>query len=245
MVTGGGRRLGRAIALALGQAGYDVAIAYRNSQASAQAVAEQLRAIGVNATTLQADLSDPVHCERLIEQAEAFSPLALLVNNAAIFERSDAEQPDAGAFDRAMALNLRAPYLLSCAAGQRMRARGTGVILQIGSLGGIRPYRNFLPYSLSKAGLHHLTKLLAMHFAPEVRVNAIAPATVELPGEDSGIPLLSPERVPLRRHATAEDITQAVLYAARAEILTGQVLCLDGGLAIEAASPDAIRKPLR
>jgi pteridine reductase len=239
LVTGAGRRLGRAIALALGEAGYDLVLAYHHSELGARAVQAELARVGATAQLEAADLRDPSACEALVARAEARGPLSLLVNNAGILERSDADHPDLAAFERAINLNLRAPYLISCLAGQRMRERGGGSIVQIASLGGIRPYRNYLPYSLSKAGLIQLTRALAVHFAPQVRVNAIAPASVELPGEEVEHSLGPLDRIPLRRHARAADVTDAVLFAARTHYLTGQVLRLDGGLGIESPATDA------
>jgi len=239
LVTGGGRRLGRSIALALGDAGYDVAISFRSSSNGAREVVDRLQDAGVEAAAYHADLSQVTDCQGLIDAVFGeLGPIALLVNNAGVLERVDPEHPDADAFDRAMAVNLRAPYLLSVAAARSMREAGGGCIVQIASLGGFRPYKHHLPYSLSKAGLLQLTRGLAIQFAPDVRVNAIAPGTVELPEQPSELPMPPASRIPLRRHARAEEIAHAVLYLAEAGYVTGQVLRLDGGIGIESAASD-------
>lgn len=231
LVTGGGRRLGRRIALALARAGYDLAFSYHESVAAAQSVALELEALGVRATPLAADLRDAAQAQALAQRAEREAgAVALLVNSAAVFPRSDAETPDASVFDETIALNLRAPYLLSLECGRAMRERGHGAIVNIASVGGLRPYANHIPYSLSKAGVVMLTRVTALVLAPQVRVNAVAPGTIWLDGEEEGAAAKpDAETIPLQAYGSSADIEQAVLYLARAPFITGEVLVVDGG----------------
>ena len=153
-------------------------------------------------------------------------PVSLLVNNAGVIHEAGVDSAGADDFDVTMAVNLRAPWLLSLDLGRRMRSRGSGSIINIASVGGIRPYSKHLAYSVSKAGLIMLTRGLARDLAPEVRVNAIAPGMIDL-GESGGMP--ARERVPLQSWTGPEDIEDAVLYLADAGQVTGQVLAVDGG----------------
>ena len=239
LVSGGARRLGRRIALALARAGYDLAISYHDSAAAAREVVGELEALGARATALAADLRDATQARMLAQRAEAEAgPVELLVNNAAVFPRSNAQTPDVDAFDATIALNLRAPYLLSLECGRAMRERGHGAIVNIASVGGLRPYAQHIPYSLSKAGVVMLTRVTALALAPQVRVNAVAPGTIWLDGEEEGA-AAKPDAasIPLQTYGSSADIEQAVLYLARAPFITGEVLVVDGGSSIRFQHP--------
>ena len=155
-----------------------------------------------------------------------------LVNNAGILLDAGVDQAGVADFDASIALNLRAPWLLSLGAGRRMRGRGRGVIINIASVGGLRPYSKHLAYSVSKAGMIMLTRGLARDLAPAVRVNAIAPGMVDLGESGSSMPIA--DRVPLGRWARPEDLEDALLFLADAAHITGQVLAVDGGWSLEA-----------
>jgi pteridine reductase len=227
LVTGGARRLGATIVRALAEEGFRVSFSYRRSAAEAEQLVDELEAGDLNAAGFECDLREASECAALVETVEAdLGPVSLLVNNAGVIHEAGVDSAGADDFDATMAVNLRAPWLLSLDLGRRMRSRGSGSIINIASVGGIRPYSKHLAYSVSKAGLIMLTRGLARDLAPEVRVNAIAPGMIDL-GESGGMP--ARERVPLQSWTGPEDIEDAVLYLADAGQVTGQVLAVDGG----------------
>lgn len=239
LVTGGARRLGRGIALALARDGYDVAITFHASATGAAKVVEELCALGARAMALPADLRDAEQAREAVRRAQReLGALALLVNSAAEFIAGDADSADLAAFDQAIALNLRTPYALGLECAREMRSRGRGAIVNIASVGGLRPYARHIPYSVSKAGLVMLTRALAMAFAPSVRVNAVAPGTIWIPGEEEGAAQKPPaDSIPLRSYGTPDDIEQAVLFLAHAPFITGEVLVVDGGGSVRYPHP--------
>lgn len=227
LVTAGARRLGARFVRALAEEGYRVAFSYHRSSAEAEALVDGLEADGLEVAAFAADLRDERACEALIESVdEEFGPLQCLVNNAGLITDSDVDHASIEDFDATLAINLRAPWILSLSAGRRMRERGSGSIVNIASVGGLRPYSRHLAYSVSKAGLIMLTKGLARDFAPQLRVNAIAPGMVDL-GDDRPMP--AADRIPLGSWASPEDLEDALLYLLDASQVTGQVLAVDGG----------------
>ncbi|MAQ18116.1 MAG: dehydrogenase [Sandaracinus sp.] len=235
LVTGAGVRVGAAIAEALGSRGAKVAVHYHRSEAPARETAEAIRRAGGEAELFQADLMDLDAARGLGERVvEAFGGLDLLVASAANFEQVAFEAIDDGHWERALGLNLRAPFALAQAVAPALR-EGAGSIVFITGFGTQVPYRDYLPYLASKGALRQVMRTLALELAPEVRVNAVAPGTV-LPPED-----LSPEateaivaKAPLRRVGSAEEVARAVLYLARADYVTGQELLVDGGRSVAA-----------
>ncbi|UJR81273.1 FolM Alternative dihydrofolate reductase 1 [Sandaracinus amylolyticus] len=233
LVTGGGRRVGAAIARALGRSGARVAVHHHGSAEGALAVRDELRASGLEAETFRADLGDPRACEALVDAVVArFGRLDHLIASAAIFERVELGTITSEDFDRTIALNVRAPMLLAQRAAPALRdARGSIVIITCTSA--TAPYRNFLPYVVSKGAAKQLMRTLALELAPEVRVNAVAPGTV-LPPEsmDDEEKRVLAERTLLQRLGSAEDVADAVLYLVRAGFVTGQEILVDGGVAM-------------
>ena len=227
LVTGGARRLGAVFVRALAEEGYRVAFSYHKSTKQAETLVDDLVADGHDVAGFAADLRENSECEALLDAVDAeFGRIDCLVNNAGVLIDAGVESAGVEDFDATVAVNLRAPWLLSLGAGRRMRERGGGSIVNIASVGGLRPYSRHLAYSVSKAGLVMLTRALARDFAPEVRVNAIAPGMIDL-GEPDSMP--SPERVPLQSWARAEDLEDALLYLIDANQVTGQILAVDGG----------------
>ena len=227
LVTGGARRLGARLVSALAEEGYRVAFSYHGGGVEAESLVDELEAEGFQVAGYGSDLRESSECEALLDSVVAdFGAIDLLVNNAGVMLPGGVEDASVEDFDRTMAINLRAPWILSLAAGRRMRETGGGSIVNIASVGGLRPYARHLAYSISKAGLVMLTRALARDLAPAVRVNAIAPGMVDL---GDGDPMPSPERVPLGSWANPEDIEDALLYLAEAEQVTGQILAVDGG----------------
>lgn len=230
LVTGGAVRVGRALSLGLAEAGYDLVVTYLSSASEAEKVAERIRRVGRRCELVAADLSDADAAERVVGAVEgAYGRLDLLVSSAASFDAAPLLDVDAERWDAVMSLNVRAPHLLVRAAAPLLRtARGS--VVNIADLSAFQPWVEHPHHAVSKAALVHLTKVQARTLAPDVRVNAVAPGAV-LPPED-----LSEEArrslaaaAPLRRLGSPQDVVQAVLYLARAEFVTGEVLVVDGG----------------
>jgi len=229
LVTGGAVRVGRAISLALGEAGYDVAIHFASSATAASEVEAAIRNHGGRAATLEADLTQPREAEDLVSRAiDRLGGLDLLVNNAAIFPHARPEAVSIAEWDRVFELNARAPFLCSRAAAAEMPEGGS--IVNIADSGADEGWPGYAPYLASKAALVSLTRSLARAWAPLIRVNAVAPGPVVLP--DSFGPEERAEaaaRTALKRVGGAEDVAGAVLYLDGAEYVTGEVLYVDGG----------------
>ncbi len=230
LVTGGAVRVGRAITLALANAGYDVVVNYRSSDGPAREVVEILDEMGRRAWTVQGDLGDPETAERLADAVRAGpGRLDLLVNSAANFFSTSLLEVDAEEWDSVHDVNLRGPHLLVRACANLLRESG-GAIVNIADHMGIRPWVRYGHHSVAKAALVHLTKSQALALAPEVRVNSIAPGLV-LPPDDMDDEALEREvsEIPLARQGSPDDVAEAVLFLARAPFVTGHLLVVDGG----------------
>ncbi len=230
VVTGGGRGLGRAIALAFGREGADVAISYRSSRPTAQAVADELLAAGRRAHLGPADACRPGDIGRFVnDAAAALGGIDVLVNNVGVFRRVPLEALRAEDLDEAFAVNVTSAVLAAQAAAPHMKKRGGGAIVNVASLGALRPWRAHLPYCASKAALAMATECLALALAPEIRVNAVAPGILAEPGAD---PALA-ERIPQRRFGRVEEIVELILFlVTSAGFTTGEVVRADGGRAL-------------
>ena len=230
LVTGGAVRVGRALSLGLAAAGYDLLVTYRSSGDEARAVAREVRAGGRRCELVHADLADPDAAPMVAEAAaRAFGRLDLLVNSAASFDAAPLLEVDAARWDAVMSLNVRAPHLLVRAAADLLR-RARGCVVNITDLSAFQPWLERPHHAVSKAALVHLTKVQARALAPDVRVNAVAPGAVLPPEElDEEVRRSLAAATPLGRLGTPEDVVQAVLYLARAELVTGEVLVVDGG----------------
>ena len=230
LVTGAGRRVGRALAVALGREQMRVAVHYHNSADGAKETVAEIERAGGHATLFQADLSAPHPPAELVQQvASQLGSLAVVVNSAAVMERTPVGTVSPETWDSIFALNLRAPFLISQAAAPLMRAEG-GAIVNIADLAAFESWPGYVPHSISKAGVVKLTSALARVLAPGIRVNAIAPGAVLLPPhweEESGDRLVS--TTPLQRLGDPEDVVQAMLYLLRADFVTGETLIVDGG----------------
>lgn len=231
LVTGGGVRVGRAIALALGAAGWRVAVHYRSSEAPAREVVDLLEKSGSGGVAIRADLSDPQQIPELIRRVESdLGGLELLVNSASAFPRHDPFEVSAEDWDAVFDVNLRAPFLCSREAARLMEEAG-GSIVNIADTGADEAWPGYVPYVASKAGLVSITRGLARAFAPTIRVNGVAPGPVLLPsGEDSASHRQAAAgRTVLGRVGTPEDVAEAVLYLATARYVTGEIIRVDGG----------------
>ncbi len=233
LVTGAGVRVGRAIALELGAAGMNVALHYHGSHEAAEATRRELLARGGAASLHQADLREPHAARELMERVVSqLGGLDVLVLSAASFERIAYEELDDDAFARSLQLNLAAPFALAHAATPALRASKGNIVMITCSSASV-PFKNHLPYVVSKGALAHLMRTLALELAPLVRVNAVAPGTV-LPPE--GYPEGAAERlrasIPLGRFGSAEDVARAVRFLADSPFVTGQELVIDGGRSV-------------
>ena len=231
LVTGGARRVGRAIVLALADAGADVAIHAHRSGREARALARAVEARGRRAAVLTGDLADPIVARALpLGAADVLGRLDVLVHNAAVFAPTDPRSADAAAWDAMMDVNARAAWLLTSAAAPLLERRG-GAVVHVACASAASPWAGFLPYSASKAAVVALTKGFAKAFAPSVRVNAVAPGPI-LPAEGS-TPARDQAAIDatlLKRWGRVEDIVAAIRYlVVDAPYVTGAVLPVDGG----------------
>jgi pteridine reductase len=233
LVTGAGVRVGRAIALALGREGMHVAVHYRTSREDAEETCRLVRAAGGEAVALGGDLSDRDVARAVVDESVTrLGGLDLLVPNAAGFERVTWPNLDDGAWDRMLDLNLTASFVLAERAATAL-GDADGSIVFITCASATVPYRNYLPYVVSKGGLRHLMRVLALELAPRVRVNAVAPGTV-LPPDGMAQEDLDRmrARVPLGRFGDPEDVADAVVFLARSPFITGHEIHVDGGRTI-------------
>ncbi len=232
LVTGAGRRVGRAIALALAGRGAALAVHYRSSRAGAEALVRQISAAGGRARAFRADLVRVAEIEAMVQEAlAAFGRLDVLVNCAAIFYRKPLEEVTEDDWNVNLDTNLKAPFFLSKFAGLAMRRQGAGKIINLGDWAALRPYRHYLPYAVSKSGLIGLTRALARELAPEVQVNCVALGPVLPPGDyDANEIRTLAEATLVKRIGSPEDVARAVLFFCEGtDFATGATLLLDGG----------------
>jgi NAD(P)-dependent dehydrogenase (short-subunit alcohol dehydrogenase family) len=232
LVTGGARRLGRAVALAAAKAGWNVAIQYRSSRNEAEGVAREIESNGVLAAIAHSELSGE-DSGALIESVSdaARAPLSALINCAAIFEHDTAEAIDAAAFEQHMRVNALAPSLLMAAFAKALPQTMRGAIVNFLDYKLAAPYPDHFSYTLSKYALLGATEMAARAFAPRVRVNAVAPGYVlPAPGQSEDDYKRLHAQTPLQRGATPDDIAAACLFLLENQAVTGQTLFVDSGL---------------
>ena len=233
LITGGALRLGRASALALAQAGADVAITFRTSTREAQRTVVDLSSFGTRAFALHCDVTDEASVKSMMKEAgRELGRIDILVNNAANYETAEFERLTTRQWDAMFASNTRGPFLVAREALPLLRA-AKGRIINIGSLGGIKPWATHAHYCAAKAAVHMLTQVMAKSWAPDVAVNCVAPGWIEME-EEKGIDAKHfAAKTPMGRNGAAEDVAEAVLYfATSANFITGQILTVDGGLGL-------------
>ena len=222
------------MALAAAKNGADVAITYRNSARDAGRTVVDASSFGVRAFAFQCDVTDEASILAVMkEAARELGRLDVLINNAANYETADFEKLTSKQWDAIFASNTRGPFLVSQAAVKHLR-RQHGRIINMGSLGGLRPWPTHAHYCSSKAAVHMMTKVMAKALAPEIAVNAIAPGMIDL-GEKSAKPFMKrmAKQTPMKRNGTGEEIAAAAMFFATApHFITGQVLAVDGGLGL-------------
>ncbi|WKZ38242.1 MAG: SDR family oxidoreductase [Anaerolineales bacterium] len=232
LVTGSAHRLGKAFALCLARMGYAIALHYRGSAAEAGRTVKEIHALGVECLPIRADLTVPEKIDFLFSLVDEFHmPLKVVVNSAAVMPAGNPREMDFHEWDFALDLNLRAPFLIAQQAAKRMTEGG--LIVNISDIGAQKAWSRYPSYTVSKAGLESLTKLLARALAPGIRVNAIAPGLV-LPSD-----VVTPEqwnglleKLPLKRAAALDEITSALEFLIKNEYMTGQTIVVDGGYSL-------------
>ncbi|MGQ0741394.1 MAG: SDR family oxidoreductase [Alphaproteobacteria bacterium] len=231
LVTGGAKRLGRAISLALADRGWSVAVHYHSSEADAEDTVAALHARHVHAMAIGADLANEGEAQRLVERArEDLGPITALVNNASVFENDSVATMTRESWDAHLNVNLRAPLVLAQHFAQQLLQGGQGAIVNLLDQRLFKPTPNFLSYGVSKAGLHWLTTTLAQALAPRIRVNAVAPGPTLRNARQSETDFRRQvEATPLRRGPTPEDIASAICFLLDAPAVTGQTIVIDGG----------------
>jgi pteridine reductase len=229
LVTGAGKRLGRAVALRLAEEGADVVIHYRSSAGDAQSAVAEIEKLGRRGIAIAADLNSVAEIKRLFDEtAKHFGRLDILVNSAANFLPSSIISTTEEVWDTSLDSNLKAPFFCAQAAAPLLR-RSKGCIINFADSGGLLGWPGYIAHSVSKAGVVMLTKVLAKALAPEVRVNAIAPGTITMPGDPPEWEADFLKLAPLRRTGAPSDIADAVVFLVQSQFMTGQTIVVDGG----------------
>jgi len=231
LVTGGGVRVGKAITLALAQAGANVVVNYSRSAQEAEETAVVARTLGVGALPVMADISDPEQVARMVAQAsERFGGVDVLVNSASLWAKTSIPTTDVTQWRRIIGIALDGAFYCSNAIAPHMLAKGEGAIVNIVDLSAWQPFPNYAAHSVAKAGLLALTRQLAVELAPAVRVNAVAPGPVLPPPEYTPAMIEhTASKTLLGRWGTPADISQAVLFLLQADYVNGDCLIVDGG----------------
>ena len=233
LVTGAARRLGRALALGVAREGAQVAFTYWNSLQSAQQTVASLLELGCEAIAIRCDVRDPLNVEEMVREVAAErGGIDVLINNAGVYTTTPFEEITPEQWDEMFTVNARGPFLVSRAALPHLRHR-RGRIVNIGSLGGLRPWATHVHYCASKAALAMLTKGMAKAMAPEVAVNCIAPGMISMGERPNAYVRSIVSKTPMGRAGSTSDVVEAVLFLASAtHFITGQVLTVDGGLGL-------------
>ncbi len=231
LVTGSAKRVGRTIALTLAKRGAHVAIHYNHSRREAESVVAEIKRLRRKAIAVQAELTDDAQVAQMVRSVtQTLGRIDLLVNNAAVFFKTPFDTLTADDWDRTIGPNLKGPFLCALHAGRAMRRSG-GKIVNIADWAGIRPYRDYLPYCIAKAGIIALTKALAKELAPKVQVNCVAPGPVLWPDDfpkDERQQII--RRTPLQRAGSPDDIAETVAFLVEgSDFITGATIVVDGG----------------
>ena len=228
LVTGAAHRLGKVFALTLAQQGFDIVLHYHRARDEALQTQAEIESVGRRVTLSQADLTDPTQIQALIS---ALSPLNLLVNSAAFMPGGNVDWLTLENWDMSLDLNLRAPFLLAQECAKKMN--DNGLIVNITDVGAQKAWSRYPSYTVSKAALESLTRILARALAPKIRVNAIAPGFVlqsDIVSDEEWQRLIN--RIPLKRPARTEEIASALEFLLKNEYITGQTIVVDGGYSL-------------
>jgi 3-oxoacyl-[acyl-carrier protein] reductase len=246
LITGGGVGTGRAIALDLAASGCDVAVNYSKSKTECDLTATDIESHGVRSLSIGADVRDDAAVRAMVERVVAgFGRLDIVVNNAGVtsfIDHADLEGVGEEDWERILSTNLKGAFYVARAAAPALKASGAGAIINVSSIAGVYHVGSSIPYCASKAALNSLTVTLARALAPEIRVNAVAPGFIdsgwwsEHPGYEA-IKQLSAALAPLQAVCQPRDVSRAVLGLLGADMVTGQVLVVDGGMGISGGLP--------
>ena len=230
VVTGGARRVGRALSLGLARAGATVVVNFRDSVADAESAVREIGAAGGRAIAVRADLGTMDGVRGLVERTGSeYGRLDVLVNSAAVFVRRPFAEISEAEWDRVLAVNLKGPFFLAQAAAPLLR-QNRGAIINIGDLSALQAWPSYAHHAIAKAGLVHMTRVLARALAPAIRVNAIVPGNVLPPeGWEDEDHADGRDRVLTARSGEPRDVVAALLYLLEGDFLTGEVLVVDGG----------------
>lgn len=231
LITGGAHRVGKAITLALAQAGANVVINYHSSADAAEETAAAARALGVGALAVKADIGDAQQVEAMVAEAVAeFGAVDILVNSASLWQQTPFPTDNYGDWHRVTNILINGSFYCANAVAPQMLEKGGGVIVNIIDLAAYEPWPNYIAHSVGKAALLALSRQLALELAPTVRVNAVAPGPV-LPPPDYDKEKIAQvaDKTLLDRWGTADDISDAVLFFVKADFVTGEALAVDGG----------------
>jgi NAD(P)-dependent dehydrogenase (short-subunit alcohol dehydrogenase family) len=239
LITGAAKRVGRLIALELAAAGYDIAVHYRGSADEAARLAQEIQAMGRRAALIPADLEDEASVETIMPRAiAALGPVGVLVNNASLFERDEALTVTRAEWDRQLAINLRAPFVLMQGFARLLPDDRSGAIVNLidQRVWNLTPH--FVSYTVSKAALWTLTQTMALALAPRIRVNAIGPGPI-LPNERQSDDQFRVHwsSLPLQQRIEPRDVARAARFLIEAEAVTGQMIAVDGGEHLAWAQP--------
>ena len=232
LITGGAIHLGRAIALAMARGGAQVAFTYLNSAEEAQQTLTDIQAFG-KGMAVHCDIRQEESIRAAVEAVKnKFGKIDVLVNNAGLFESVPFTELTGQQWDNMFATNVRGPFLVSQHCVPELRA-SKGRIINLGSLGGERPWATHAHYCSSKAALHMLTQVMAKALAPEIAVNCVAPGMIDTGDEEPALLKRFAEKTPMQRTGTADDVVSAVMFFATAPgFITGQIMTVDGGLGL-------------
>jgi len=234
-ITGAARRLGKAIALAMAQAGANVAFTFLSSSNEAEETLREIKAKGVQGLAFECNLRQAANAKNAVKNVLThFGQIDLLINNAGVFETANLEHITSDQWDEVFAVNVRAPFLVSQSCIPALRSTH-GRIINMGSLGGEKPWATHAHYCSSKAALHMLTQVMAKALAPEIAVNCVAPGMIDSGAGEKDPALLQRLAVhtPMKGNGSPEDVVSAVMYFATApHFITGQILTVDGGLGL-------------
>ena len=234
LITGAARRLGRAIAVAMAQAGANVAFTYLSSGKESEHALLEIEKAGGQGLAVQCDILQQTSVRQAVQKVlDRFQQIDLLINNAGIFQTARIEDITAEQWDEVFAVNVRGPFLVSQSCIPALRA-SRGRIIHMGSLGGEQPWATHAHYCSSKAALHMLTQVMAKALAPEIAVNCVAPGMIVAEDErDHVLVEKLAARTPMKKNGTPQDVVSAVMYFATApHFITGQILTVDGGLGL-------------
>jgi NAD(P)-dependent dehydrogenase (short-subunit alcohol dehydrogenase family) len=234
LITGAARRLGRAIAISMAQAGANVAFTFRSSANEAGETLKLVKSAGVQGLAVECDLRQDESAHQTVKTVlDRFHQIDLLINNAGVFQTAKIEAITAAQWDEVFAVNVRGPFLMSQSCIPALRA-SRGRIINMGSLGGEKPWATHAHYCSSKAAVHMLTQVMAKALAPDIAVNCVAPGMIAAEGErDPALLERLAARTPMQKNGTPQDVVSAVMYFATApHFITGQILTVDGGLGL-------------